>query len=110
MRRRALMPTESTAPVPEPPGGRVGRWIRQSAGWALIVLGLIGLVVPVLQGVLFLFLGLSMLSADSAWARRLLRRLKRRQGERPQGSAPGAGEAGGSESSRRGCSADPPMR
>lgn len=108
-----MMLTESTGPGPRPSGGRAGKWIRQGAGWALVVLGLVGLVVPVLQGVLFLFLGLSMLSADSAWARGLLARLKRRHGKPPAGGSSGPAEGAETrkaDASRRGCSADPPMR
>ena len=46
---------------------RLGRLVL---GYACIVVGIIGLFLPILQGVLFLLLGLSLLGADSAWARR----------------------------------------
>jgi len=39
-------------------------------GWSFIVLGVIGLFLPVLQGVLFLLIGLFVLSSEYAWAPR----------------------------------------
>jgi|SRR5215470_4192542 len=47
-------------------------------GWSFVALGVIGLFVPVLQGVLFLLIGLFVLSSEYSWARRLLRQLRRR--------------------------------
>jgi len=48
---------------------RIFDWI---AGISLIVLGIIGLVVPVLQGVLLILAGLAILSSHSVLARRVL--------------------------------------
>lgn len=48
------------------------------AGWALLLLGTIGLFLPVLPGVLFLFIGLSILSVEYEWARRWFTALRRR--------------------------------
>ena len=45
------------------------------AGWFLVLLGLLGLVLPVLQGVLFLTLGAAVLSLVSSTAFLALRRL-----------------------------------
>lgn len=47
-------------------------------GWALVILGVIGLFVPILQGVLFLLLGLWILSHESHWAHRCLLKLRLR--------------------------------
>jgi hypothetical protein len=47
-------------------------------GWSFVVLGIIGLFVPVVQGVLFLLIGLFVLSSKYSWARRLLHQLRRR--------------------------------
>jgi membrane protein implicated in regulation of membrane protease activity len=47
-------------------------------GYALLGLGVIGLVVPLLQGVLFLILALVLLAREAPWAKRLLDRLKAR--------------------------------
>jgi uncharacterized protein len=47
-------------------------------GWAFIVLGILGLFLPILQGVLFLFVGLIILSSEYVWAHRLLTRLRQR--------------------------------
>lgn len=48
-------------------------WI---AGISLIALGIVGLVVPVLQGVLLILAGLAILSSHSVLARRSLTSLK----------------------------------
>jgi uncharacterized protein len=47
-------------------------------GWSFIVLGIAGLFLPFLQGVLFLFVGLIILSSEYVWAHRLLTKLKER--------------------------------
>ena len=57
---------------------RARRALRIAAGVALLVLGLAGLVLPVLQGLLFLFLGMVLLAPDVPAFRWLLRRLEAR--------------------------------
>ncbi len=47
-------------------------------GYVFLVLGVLGLFLPVLQGVLFLTVGLLILSRHAPWAERLLARLKAR--------------------------------
>ncbi len=58
----------------------VGRQLKRAfvlaLGWALIALGFAGLVLPVLQGVLLLLVGLYVLSRESEYAHRLLERLR----------------------------------
>lgn len=51
---------------------------RKLAGFSLIFLGALGTVLPVLQGVLFLALGLFVLRDQYAWARRSMARLHAR--------------------------------
>jgi uncharacterized membrane protein YbaN (DUF454 family) len=48
------------------------------AGWGFILLGILGLFLPFLQGVLFLLVGLIILSSEYVWAHRLLARLRER--------------------------------
>ncbi len=48
------------------------------AGWSFIRLGIVGLILPFLQGVLFIPLGLIILSSQYAWARLLLMKLRKR--------------------------------
>ena len=55
----------------------VKRVAFNAAGWALLLLGLIGLVLPVLPGVLLLIVGLAFLSLEYQWADRLMGRLRR---------------------------------
>lgn len=48
------------------------------AGWVFLILGIAGLFLPFLQGILFILIGLSLLSHEYHWAREILIRLKRR--------------------------------
>jgi uncharacterized membrane protein YbaN (DUF454 family) len=47
-------------------------------GWVLVVLGVLGLVLPLLQGLLFLAVGLYLLSFEQPWVRRQRAELERR--------------------------------
>ena len=47
-------------------------------GWVFILLGVAGLFLPILQGVLFLLIGLLILSTEYVWAHHLLHKLKER--------------------------------
>ena len=51
---------------------------RKIAGWALLVLGVLGTVLPILQGVLFLALGLFVLRHQYTWAANRLAWAERR--------------------------------
>ncbi len=57
---------------------RVIRWATLAAGWFFIALGIAGLFLPVLQGVLFIVIGLVILSSEYVWAHRLIAKLKER--------------------------------
>ncbi|MEM7044496.1 MAG: PGPGW domain-containing protein [Pseudomonadota bacterium] len=50
----------------------------QAVGYFFLVLGIIGLVVPVLQGILFITIGLIILAKTAPWAERLLDRFRDR--------------------------------
>jgi uncharacterized membrane protein YbaN (DUF454 family) len=47
-------------------------------GWVFIVLGVIGLFLPFMQGVLFLMIGLTILSTEYVWAHHLLTKVRTR--------------------------------
>lgn len=47
-------------------------------GWILVGLGVIGLLLPFLQGLLFIVLGLYLLSFNSSWAKRNIKRLRQK--------------------------------
>jgi uncharacterized protein len=47
-------------------------------GWCFILLGIVGLFLPILQGVLFLLIGLIILSSEYVWAHHLLAKLRQR--------------------------------
>jgi uncharacterized membrane protein YbaN (DUF454 family) len=49
-----------------------------ATGWAFLVMGIVGLFVPFLQGILFLLIGLVILSTEYHWARRLLGKVRTR--------------------------------
>ncbi len=54
------------------------RWFVLLIGWAFIVLGILGLFLPVLQGILFLLVGLIILSSEYVWAHKVLTKLRGR--------------------------------
>jgi len=47
-------------------------------GWSFILLGIVGLFLPILQGILFLLIGLLVLSKESVIAKNLLHRIEKR--------------------------------
>jgi uncharacterized membrane protein YbaN (DUF454 family) len=47
-------------------------------GYGFLVLGVLGLVLPFLQGFLFIFIGLIVLSKHAPWAQRSLDHVRRR--------------------------------
>jgi uncharacterized membrane protein YbaN (DUF454 family) len=49
-----------------------------SLGYGFLALGVLGLFLPILQGVLFLVIGLLILSRHAIWAERVLMWLKQR--------------------------------
>ena len=57
---------------------RIKRLMIWCLGWFFIILGIIGLFLPILQGILFLLVGLYLLSSTSPWAARLLDKLRNR--------------------------------
>jgi hypothetical protein len=56
----------------------VWRLAKIIAGLSLLVLGVVGLFLPILQGVLFLFLGLTLLATENRQAHEVVQALKRR--------------------------------
>jgi hypothetical protein len=76
---------------PAPPAGPPGRlshpnpeaipmphWLRISLGLTMLVLGVAGLFLPILQGILFLVIALGLLSPYSPFLKRQEAALKRR--------------------------------
>ena len=57
---------------------RLKRYAVLAFGWAFIFLGILGLFLPILQGILFLTIGLILLSRESEWAAGKLDWLKTR--------------------------------
>lgn len=57
---------------------RVKPILLQVLGYFFLVLGVLGLFLPILQGFLFLFVGLIILARHAPWARRLLDYIRKR--------------------------------
>ena len=53
---------------------QIKRIVALVIGWSLIAFGVVGLFLPILQGVLFIMLGLVVLSRESETAHRWLQR------------------------------------
>ena len=71
----------AASPPPEPAHSKPNgwqRWLIIGLGWMFILLGIAGLVLPVLQGILFLAIGVLLLASVSYRVRRLLVALRRR--------------------------------
>ena len=51
---------------------------RHVFGWFFVLLGIIGLFLPVLQGILFLFIGALILAPEVPFFRRIIEGLKKR--------------------------------
>ncbi len=56
----------------------MSRVVMTVLGYGFLVLGVLGLFLPILQGILFIVVGLLLLSRHSPWARRLLDRFRER--------------------------------
>lgn len=54
------------------------RLIKLILGWAFVALGIVGLVLPILQGLLFIAIGFAILSQESEWASRQVEKLRHR--------------------------------
>jgi uncharacterized protein len=53
------------------PPRRKRNWFLYILGWIFLVLGVAGLVLPFLQGILFIVIGFALLSRETEWGRRL---------------------------------------
>jgi len=56
----------------------IGRVVRHILGWGMLALGVAGLVLPVLQGWLFIAIGALILARDVPFFARMLDRIERR--------------------------------
>ena len=56
----------------------INHWLMLALGWAFILFGFIGLFLPILQGILFLAVGVIVLSSRSPRVRWLVLKLGRR--------------------------------
>ena len=53
-------------------------WFLLALGWGFVLLGIAGLFLPVLQGILFITIGLIILTRVHPWARAVVVRLRRK--------------------------------
>jgi uncharacterized protein len=56
----------------------IKRICKISLGWTFLVLGIAGLFLPVLQGILFILIGLGILATEYQWARRWIFKLRQK--------------------------------
>ena len=63
----------------------VKRGLLMVAGWSVLLVGVAGLVLPLLPGWALIFVGLSILAVEEAWAKGLLDRIKARLRRGEQG-------------------------
>lgn len=56
----------------------VKRVLLVVAGWSFLLLGIVGLFLPLMQGILFIVIGLLILSSEYVWAHRLLAKARTR--------------------------------
>jgi len=54
----------------------IKRYLIIILGWIFLILGVLGLFLPLLQGILFIIIGLYLLSRHQPWAGRWLERVK----------------------------------
>lgn len=54
------------------------RFIRLILGWLFIILGVLGLFLPILQGILFLAIGFVLLAPDVPFFKRMMKKIKKR--------------------------------
>jgi uncharacterized protein len=57
---------------------KLKRIVTHIVGWMFILVGIAGLVLPILQGILFILIGLFVLSSVSPWASTLLHKVRKR--------------------------------
>lgn len=54
----------------------IKHWLKICSGWFLLALGIVGLFLPVLQGIAFIVSGLAVLATEYEWARTWLNKAK----------------------------------
>ena len=67
-----------TGRPPKPFRTRWKRFLILLTGWFFVFLGILGLVLPVLQGILFLAIGFYLLSLESPWVHRKMDQVRDR--------------------------------
>jgi len=57
---------------------KLKKFIILTAGWFFLFVGILGLVLPFIQGILFIILGLYLLSNQLQWAKNILNKIRNR--------------------------------
>lgn len=57
---------------------KVKKLLTLLVGWFFILFGVVGLFLPFMKGIFFLFVGLVILSSEYVWAHRLLSKIRNR--------------------------------
>lgn len=74
----ALPAVRPPARLPKPFRTRWKRLLILVTGWLFVFLGILGLVLPILQGILFLAIGFYLLSLESPWVHRKMEQVRER--------------------------------
>ena len=78
-RRSLPVPSAISLPAKIPhKQSRLKRWALIALGYFFLVFGVIGIILPVLHGTIFFFMGLAILSQEVDWARHLRQRIAER--------------------------------
>ena len=70
------LPVQSPETPPKPFRSKWRRFLILVAGWFFVVLGVLGIFLPILQGILFLAVGFYLLSLESPWAHRKIEQMR----------------------------------
>jgi uncharacterized membrane protein YbaN (DUF454 family) len=70
------LPVRSPESPPKPLRSKWRRFLILFSGWMFVVLGVLGIFLPILQGILFLAVGFYLLSLESPWAHRKIEQMR----------------------------------
>ena len=57
---------------------KLKKFVLLFLGWSFVLVGIVGLFLPILPGISFVLIGLLILSPEYAWVRQVLRKVRKR--------------------------------
>ena len=70
------LPIRSPETHAKPVRSKWRRFLILASGWLFVALGILGIFLPILQGILFLAVGFYLLSLESPWAHRKIEQMR----------------------------------